>query len=181
MYSMTASMAFSNLLFGIYFHDHYNHAIRHSYMWHYHHPNYDRSHWSAEKQREYEYYKDYYESQGIEPNSNYVDPGTNADENYIASYVEENPDKFYGEGAEVFTVDELPDEEALKGELLAAAEDTPTVTASASTTTSARAPPETRTVVIEKKTSGATWFFLIFGSILVVGVIMLAMYNKGYF
>ncbi|RKU33516.1 hypothetical protein C6496_22210 [Candidatus Poribacteria bacterium] len=181
MYSLGASMAFNNLLFNIYFHDYYNHAIRHSYMWHYHHRDYDRSHWSAEKQREYEYYRDYYESQGIEPNSNYVDPGTNADENYIASYVEENPDKFYGENAEVFTVDELPDEEALKAELLAAAEDTPTVTASASTPPSTRAPPETRTVVIEKKTSGATWFLLIFGGILVAGVIMLVMYNKGYF
>lgn len=181
MYSMAASMAFNNLLFGIYFHDYYNHAIRHSYLWHYHHRDYDRSHWSAEKQREYEYYRDYYESQGIEPNSNYVDPGTNADENYTASYVEENPDKFYGENAEVFTVDELPDEEALKAELLAANEETPTVTASSSTTPSTRAPPETRTVVIEKKTSGATWFLLIFGSIIVVGVIMLVMYNKGYF
>ena len=144
-------------------------------MWHYHHRDYDRSHWSAEKQREYEYYRDYYESQGIEPNPNYVDPGTNADENYIASYVEENPDKFYGENAEVFTVDELPDEEALKTELLAAAEETPTVTAST------RAPPATQTVVVEKKTSGGTWFLLIFGSIIIVGVIMLAMYNKGYF
>ena len=181
MYGLGASMAFNNLLFGIYFHDHYNHAIRHSYMWHYHHRDYDRSHWDAKKQAEYEHYRDYYESQGIEPNSNYVDPGTNVDENYTASYVEENPDKFYGDGAEVFTVDELPDEAALKEELLAAAEETPTVSASTSTTTSARAPPATRTVVIEKRTPGATWFLLIFGSILVVGVIMLVMYNKGYF
>lgn len=150
-------------------------------MWHYHHRSYDRSHWSAEKQAEYEYYKDYYESQGVEPNANYVDPGTSADENYVASYVEENPDKFYGEGAEVFTVDELPDEEALKAELLAANEETPTVTASSAKNTSTRAPPATQTVVIEKKSSGTTWFLLIFGSILVVGVIMLAMYNKGYF
>ena len=180
-YSLAASMAFNNLLFGIYFHDYYNHAIRHSYLWHYHHRNYDRSHWSAEKQAEYERYKAYYESQGIEPNPNYVDPDTNADENYTASYVEENPDKFYAENAEFFTVEELPDEEALKAELLAAAEDTPTMTASDSTTTSARAPPETRTVVIEKKTSGATWFLLIFGGIIVVGVVMLVMYNKGYF
>jgi hypothetical protein len=180
MYSMSASMAFNNIMFGIYFHDHYNHAIRHSYMWHYHHRNYDRSHWDAEKQAEYERYKDYYESQGIESNSNYVDPGTNPDENYVASYVEENPDKFYGDGAEVFTVEELPDEEALKQELLASAEDTPTVTATTAITTSTRAPPATRTVV-EKKTSGATWFLLIFGSLLVVGVIMMVMYNKGYF
>lgn len=176
MYSMGASMAFNNLMFGIYFHDHYNHAIRHSYLWHYHHRDYDRSHWDAKKQAEYEYYRDYYESQGIESNPNYVDPGTNPDENYVASYVEENPDKFYGEGAEVFTVDELPDEEALKTELLAAAAETPTVTTSTS-----RAPPATRTLVVENKTSGATWFFLIFGSMLVVGVIVLVMYNKGYF
>jgi len=175
LYSLHASMAFNNLMFGIYFHDYYNHAIQRSYLWHYHHRNYDRSHWSAEKQAEYEYYKDYYESQGVEPNANYVDPGTNRDEDYVASYVEENPDAFYGEGAEAFTVDELPDEEALKSELLAAAETTPTVT---STT---RAPPATRTLVVEKRTSGATWFLLIFGSVLVVGVIVVVMYNKGYF
>ena len=150
-------------------------------MWHYHHRDYDRSHWDAKKQAEYEYYKDYYENQGIESNPNYVDPGTNHDENYAASYVEENPDKFYGDDVEVFTVDELPDEEALKQELLAAAEATPTVSATTSTTTSTRAPPATRTVVIEKKTSDATWFLLIFGILLVVGVIMLVMYNKGYF
>ena len=180
-YSLAASMAFNNLLFGIYFHDYYNHSIRHSYLWHYHHRDYDRSHWSAEKQAEYEYYKDYYESQGVEPNPNYVDPGTNADENYTASYVEENPDKFYGDNAEFFTVDELPDEAALKTELIAAAQETPTVTASTSATASTRAPPATQTVVIEKTTSGATWFALIFASILVVGVIMLVMYNKGYF
>ena len=64
-------------------------------------------------------YKEYYESQGIEENPNYVDPGTNKDENYIASYVEENPDKFYGDDVEVVTVEELPDEEALKEELFA--------------------------------------------------------------
>ena len=180
MYPLAASMAFNNLMFGIYFHDYYNHAIRHSYLWHYHHRDYDRSHWSAEKQAEYELYRDYYESQGIEPNSNYVDPGTNPDENYVASYVEENPDKFYGEGAEAFTVDELPDEEALKAELLAAAQETPNGTAPASTTSTARAPP-TRTVVVQRGTSGGTWFLLIFGSILVVGVIVLVMYNKGYF
>ena len=176
MYPLAASMAFNNFMFGIYFHDYYNHSIRHSYLWHYHHRDYDRSHWSAEKQKEYEYYKDYYESQGVEQNPNYVDPGTNRDEDYVASYVEENPDAFYGEGAEAFTVDELPDEEALKSELLAAAEGTPTVT-----TPSTRAPPATRTVVVENKTSGATWFLLIFGSILVIGVVMLVMYNKGYF
>ena len=176
IYSMQASMMFNNLMFGIYFHDYYNHAIQRSYLWHYHHPKYDRSHWSAEKQEEYEFYRDYYESQGVEPNSKYVDPGTNRDEDYVASYVDENPDEFYGDNAEVYTVDELPDEAAIKQELLAAAETTPTVT-----TTQTRAPPTTRTVYVEKKTSGATWFVLIFGSLLVVGVIVLVMYNKGYF
>ena len=141
MYSMAASMAFNNMMFGIYFHDYYNHAIQRSYLWHYHHPRYDRSHWSAEKQAEYEFYKDYYESQGVEPNSNYVDPGTNRDEDYIASYVEENPDEFYGDNAEVFTVDELPDETALKQELLAAAEETPTVTTSTAMTTAPAGTP----------------------------------------
>ena len=176
LYSMHASMAFNNILFGIYFHDYYNHSIRHSYLWHYHHRDYDRSHWSEEKQEEYEFYKDYYESQGVEPNPNYVDPGTDADENYIASYVEENPDKFYGENAEAVTVDELPDEAAIKQELLATAE-TPSVT-----TNTQRAPPQQpQTVIIEKKTSGATWFVLIFCSFLIVGGIMLILYNKGYF
>lgn len=176
MYSLGASMAFNNLMFGIYFHDHYNHAIRHSYMWHYHHRDYDRSHWDAKKQAEYEHYKEYYESQGIEPNPNYVDPGTNRDEDYVASYVQENPNEFYGENAQVFTVDQLPDEEALKEELLAAAE-TPTATSNVAS----RAPPASQKVVIEKKTSGGTWFVLIFGGILVVGVIAIVMYNKGYF
>lgn len=163
-------------MFGIYFHDYYNHAIQRSYLWHYHHRDYDRSHWSAEKQAEYEYYKEYYESQGVEPNANYVDPGTNRDEDYVASYVEENPDEFYGDNAEVYTVEVLPDEAAIKQELLAAAEETPAVT-----TTQTRAPPTKQTVYVEKKTSGATWFVLIFGSLLVVGVIVLVMYNKGYF
>ena len=185
IYSYAAASTFNNLMFGIYFHDYYNHAIRRSYLWHYHHRDYDRSHWDAKKQAEYEYYKEYYESQGIEPNPNYVDPGTNRDEDYIASYVEENPDKFYGENVEVVTVDELPDEEALKQELLASA-GTPS-----ETTETSRAPPTTQQVVVEKpvvqrvivekKTSGAMWFVLIFGSLLIVGVIMLVMYNKGYF
>ena len=175
LYSLHASMAFNNLLFGIYFHDYYNHRIRHSYLWHYHHRDYDRSHWSKEKQEEYEFYKEYYESQGVEPNPNYVDPGTNRDEDYVASYVEENPDKFYGENVEAVTVEELPDEEAIKQELLASAE-TPTVTSNTQ-----RAPPQPQRVIVEKKTSGATWFVLIFGSLLIVGIIMLVLYNKGYF
>ena len=175
LYSLHASMAFNNLMFGIYFHDYYNHAIRRSYLWHYHHPSYDRSHWSKEKQEEYEFYKDYYESQGIKQNANYVDPGTNRDEDYVASYVDENPDKFYGENVEVVTVEELPDEEAIKQELLASAQ-TPSVT-----TNTQRAPPQQQTLIVQNKTSGATWFVLIFGALMVVGVIMLVMYNKGYF
>lgn len=175
MYSLGASMAFNNLMFGIYFHDYYNHAIRHSYMWHYHHRDYDRSHWDAAKQAEYEYYNEYYESQGIEPNPNYVDPGTNRDEDYVASYVKENSNEFYGKDAEVFTVDELPDEAALKKEILAV------MTATGTTVTEERAPPVPQKVIIERKTSGATWFILIFGGCLIIGTICVVMYNKGYF
>jgi hypothetical protein len=175
LYTLQASMLYNNLMFNIYFHDYYNHSIRHSYLWHYHHRDYDRSHWSKEKQEEYEFYKEYYESQGVEPNPNYVDPGTNRDEDFVASYVEENPDKFYGDNVEAVTVEELPDEKAIKQELLASAE-TPTVTSNTQ-----RAPPQTQRVIVQKKTSGATWFVLIFGSLLVVGVIMLVLYNKGYF
>lgn len=178
LYSLQASMAFNNLMFGLYFHDYYNHAIRRSYLWHYHHPNYDRQHWTDEKQKEYEFYKDYYENQGIVPNENYVDPGTNRDEDFVASYVEENPDKFYGDNVEVVTVEELPNEEAIKQELLATAE-TPTVTSNTQ-----RAPPQQpvqQKVVVVKKSSGVTWFILIFCSLLIVGGIMLVLYNKGYF
>ena len=174
MYSLQRSMMFNNLLFGIYFHDYYNHSIRHSYLWHYHHRDYDRSHWDAKKQAEYEHYKEYYENQSVEPSANYVDPDTNRDEDFAATYVEENPDKFYGDNVEVVTVDELPDEEALKQELIASAE-TPTVT-----TNTQRAPPSQR-IIVEKSTSGGTWFALIFGGLLIVGGIMLVMYNKGYF
>ena len=180
LYSLQASMAFNNLMFGLYFHDYYNHAIRRSYLWHYHHPNYDRQHWTDEKQKEYEFYKEYYESQGVVPNENYVDPGTNPDEDYLASYVEENPDKFYGENVEVVTVEELPDEEAIKQELLATAE-----TPSEMTNTQRAPPPQQQPVqqkvVVVKKMSGGTWFILIFGSLLIVGGIMLVLYNKGYF
>lgn len=177
MYSIESAMLYRNLMFGLYFHDYYNHAIRRSYLWHYHHQNYDRQHWTDEKQKEYEFYREYYESQGVEPNENYVDPGTNRDEDFVASYVEENPDKFYGDNAEVVTVDELPDEEAIKQELLATAE-TPTVNPNTQ-----RAPPEPvqQRIIVEKKTSGATWFILVFCSLLIVGGIMLVLYNKGYF
>ncbi len=177
-HSLAASMAFQNLMYGIYFHDYYNHSIRHSYLWHYHHRDYDRSHWSNEKQKEYEFYKEYYENQGIEQNPNYVDPGTNRDEDFVASFVEENPDKFYGDNVEVVTVEELPDEEAIKQELLATAE---TPTANENTQRAPPQQPAEQRVIVENKTSGGTWFILIFGSFLIVGGIMLVLYNKGYF
>ena len=75
IYSLTASMMFANMVSGIYFHDYYNHRLRHSWLWYYHHPNYDRSHWSHERQMEYEKWRAYYDSQGIKPDSRYVDPG----------------------------------------------------------------------------------------------------------
>ena len=178
LYSYQRAVLYNNLMFGLYFHDYYNHAIRRSYLWHYHHPNYDRQHWTDDKQKEYEFYKEYYENQGVEQNESYVDPGTNRDEDFVASYVEENPNKFYGDNVEVVTVDELPDEEAIKQELLATAE-TPTVN-----TNTQRAPPEEpvqQRIIVQKKTSGATWFILVFCSLIIVGGIMLVLYNKGYF
>ena len=69
---------------------------------------------------EYERWRAYYDSQNIKPDPNYVDPGTNRDEDYIESHVDKNPDKFYGEGASQVTVDELPDEAALRDEVMAA-------------------------------------------------------------
>jgi uncharacterized integral membrane protein len=36
-------------------------------------------------------------------------------------------------------------------------------------------------VIVQKKTSGGTWFVLVFGSILIIGIIVLVIYNKGYF
>ena len=53
------------------------------------------------------------------------------DENYVGSYVEKNPDKFYGESAEeAVTVEELPDEDSLREVVLASssqAQSTPVV------------------------------------------------------
>ena len=173
IYSLTASMVFANMISGIYFHDYYNHRIHHSWLWYYHHPNYDRSHWSHDRQMEYEKWRAYYDSQGVKPDSRYVDPGTNRDEDYIEAHVEKNTDKFYGENAEeAVTVEELPDEKELRNIVLAS----DSQTASASTT---QAQPQR--IVVQKKTSGGTWFVLVFGSILIIGVVVLIMYNKGYF
>ena len=122
---------------------------------------------------EYERWRAYYDSQGIKPDSRYVDPGTNRDEDYIQSHVEKNADKFYGENAEeTVTVEELPDEEALKNIVLAG-------DGQAASTSATQTQPQK--IVVQKKTSGGTWFVLVFGSILVIGVVVLIMYNKGYF
>ena len=179
IYSLTASMMFANMVSGIYFHDYYNHRLRHSWLWYYHHPNYDRSHWSHERQMEYEKWRAYYDSQGIKPDSRYVDPGTNRDEDYIESHVDKNADKFYGESAEeTVTVEELPDEETLRSIVLASDSQTAS-TAGAQTQSQAQTQPQK--IVVQKKTSGGTWFVLVFGSILIIGIVVLIMYNKGYF
>ena len=173
MYSLTASMMFANMVSGIYFHDYYNHRIHHSWLWYYHHPSYDRSHWAREKQMEYEKWRAYYDSQGIKPDSRYVDPGTNRDEDYIEKHVEDNADKFYGEKAEeAVTVEELPDEESLRNIVLAS-------DSQAASTSKTQAEPQR--IVVQKKTSGGTWFVLVFGSLLIIGIVALIMYNKGYF
>jgi len=128
---------------------------------------------------EYEKWRAYYDSQGIKPDSRYVDPGTNPDENYIDSYVEQNPDKFYGENAEeAVTVEELPDEEALRNIVLAG--DSQTASTS-EVQTQSQVQTQPQKIVVQKKTSGGTWFVLVFGSLLIVGVVVLIMYNKGYF
>ena len=178
-YGLGASIVYGNLLAGIYFHDHYNHMIRHSWMWHYHHHDYDRSHWSRERRMEYERWRAYYDSQNVKPNSNYVDPGTNRDENYTESYVEKHGDEFYGANAvESVTVEDLPNEEELRESVLSAE-------AQPALTTASRTQPQRvvveKKVIVQKKTSGATWFVLVFGSVLIIGVVVLVMYNKGYF
>ena len=164
LFSLTASMVFANVISGIFFHDYYNHHINHSWLWHYHHPDYDRSHWSHERQMEYERWRAYYDSQAIQSNPNYVDPGANRDEDYIDAYVEKNTDQFYGPNAvEAVTVEELPNEGELREVVLSDAQAQP------------------QKIMVQKKTSGGTWFLLIFGSVLILGVIALVMYNKGYF
>lgn len=179
IYSLTASMVFANMISGIYFHDYYNHRLHHSWLWYHHHPNYDRSHWSRERQMEYEKWRAYYDSQGIKPDSRYVDPGTNRDEDYIEAHVEKNADKFYGTNAEdAVTVEELPDEDALRNVVLAGDSQT---SSTSTTQTQSQVRTQPQKVVVQKKTSGGTWFVLVFGSILIIGVVVLIMYNKGYF
>lgn len=172
LWTMAACMAFNNLYMGIYFHDYYNHTMYHSWLWYYHHPDYDRSHWSHEQEMEYARWRAYYDSQGIQPNANYVDPDTHKDEDYTQSYVDQNPDKFYGPNAEEYTVDKLPDESEVP-QLISTSGKEPI--------TSQMAQNEPRTIVVKQKTSGAVWFVLIFGAILIVGIIALVMYNRGYF
>jgi hypothetical protein len=163
-FSLTASMVFANVISGIFFHDYYNHHINHSWLWYYHHPGYDRSHWSHERQMEYERWRAYYDSQAIQSNPNYVDPGANRDEDYIDAYVEKNTDQFYGPNAvEAVTVEELPNEGEIREVVLSDAQAQP------------------QKIMVQKKTAGGTWFLLIFGSVLILGVIALVMYNKGYF
>ena len=170
LFTLTASMVFANVVSGIYFHDYYNHRMHHSWLWHHHHRNYDRSHWSREKQMEAERWSEYYDSQNIQRNANYVDPGTSRDEDYIGSHVEKTPQQFYGPDApEAVTVEELPDEGALRDMVLAGA---------LPVSAQAAAPQK---VIVQKKTSGGTWFMVVFGSVLIIGIIVLVMYNKGYF
>ena len=105
---------------------------------------------------------------------------TNRDEDYIESHVNENADKFYGESAEeAVTVEELPDEEALRNVVLASDSQTASTASMAQTQSQVQTQPQK--IVVQKKTSGGTWFVLVFGSLLIVGVVVLIMYNKGYF
>ena len=173
IYSLTASMVFANAISGIYFHDHYNHRVHYSWLRHHHHSDYDRSHWSRERQREYARWRAYYDSQGIQADRRYVDPRTNRDEDYIDSHVDKNADQFYGSNAqEAVTVEELPDEDSLRDIVLAGG-------GRAVQTSAIQARPQR--VVVQKKTSGGTWFVLVFGSVLIIGIVVLIMYNKGYF
>jgi len=166
VYSYDASRSFMNgLLIGgamIYFHDYYNHRLYHSWLWYHHHRDYDISHWPQDKQRELQQWRDYYENQGIQPDKNYVDPGTSRDTDYIKDYVDKHPDEFYGAKASEVTVEELPDESG----------GPPGYTE----------PPEREyKVTVERSTSGGTWFLLIFGAICVAGVVAFKLYNQGYF
>lgn len=174
-FGLAASMMYGNMMAGIYFHDHYNHMMHRSWLWHYHHHDYDRSHWSKDKQGEYEKWRAYYDSQGVEKNPNYVDPGTSRDEDYTESYVEKNSDKFYGPNAtEAVTVEELPNEKELRETVLAGGSD-------AAVQSQPQRVTVERKVVVQKKTSGGAWFLMVFGSLIVVGIVVLVLYNKGYF
>ena len=153
-YRFANCLKFKNFMFGIYFHDYYNHAIPHSYLWHYHHPDYDRSHWSAGMQAECSYYEEYYFTQGIERNINYVDPGTYQDEDYISKYVEDNLDKFYGENSQAFSVEELPNEKDLKS---------------------------SRINNTSNKLVRSPLLVLIFGGMLILSIIVVILHHRGYF
>lgn len=115
-YNMMDAVMFGNMMFGIYFHDYYDHVMPHSYLWHYHHQDYDISHWSDEDIQLYHHFMNYYKEQGTEPDARYVDPGTSADENYIQAFVDANSEDFYGKDVETVTVESLPDEELLAQE-----------------------------------------------------------------
>lgn len=115
-YNMLDAAMFGNMMFGLYFHDYYDHSVKHSYLWHYHHQDYDISHWSDEQIQLYHHFMNYYKEQGIEPDARYVDPGTNPDENYISEFVDANAEDFYGDDVETITVESLPDEDLLAKE-----------------------------------------------------------------
>jgi len=168
---MAAIQAMGNMYRGIHFYDRYNHGIHHSWLWHYHHRDYDRTHWSGEQRMEYARWRAYYDSQRIEPNKHYVDSGTNRDEDYIQSYVDQNPNEFYGANAQQYEPEAMPDESVEPELILASAEGS-----------SRMEPVRTeRVVVVKKKSSGVLWFVAIFGVLLIGGIIVLVMYNKGYF
>ena len=76
---------------------------------------------------------------------------------YTESYIEKNPDKFYGENAAgAVTVEELPDEDSLREIVLASS-------SQSQPTPAVQTQPQK--VVVQKKTSGGTWFVLVFGSL----------------
>lgn len=167
--TMAAINAMGNMYRGIYFYDHYNHGIHHSWLWHYNHHDYDRTHWSREQRMEYARWKAYYDSQGIQANKHYVDSGTNRDEDYIQSYVDQNSSEFYGPNAEQYEPELMPDESVEPELLLASAEG------------AARTETVRPVVVVKKKSSAVLWFVVILGALLIVGIAILVMYNKGYF
>ena len=168
--TMAAIRAIGNMHSGIYFYDRYNHGIHHSWLWHYHHRDYDRTHWSREQQMEYARWRAYYDSQKIQPNKYYVDKGTSRDEDYIQSYVDQRPDEFYGTNAQQYEPEIMPDE-SVEPELILTHSEAP----------ARMQPVRTEKVVVVKKSSAVLWFVVIFGGLLIVGIIALVMYNKGYF
>jgi len=167
--TMAALHAIGNTYRGVYFYDRYNHGIHHSWLWHYHHSDYDRTHWALKQQREYARWRAYYDSQNIQPNKYYVDSGTNRDEDYIQSYVGQNSGEFYGANAQQYEPEIMPDE-SVEPELILTTE-----------TPARMQPVRTEKVVVVKKSSAVLWFVVILGALLIIGIIALVMYNKGYF